>query len=78
VADENQGRPSRLPFQSALRAPAWQLPGVHPDKRADWVPLRSGATIKVKPANGSADTDTLTRIQTAKFDDQTLDPKSQP
>lgn len=51
---------------------------VYPGKRADWVLTRSGTTIIVKPANGSTGADTLTRIQTAKFDDQTLDLKSLP
>ncbi len=51
---------------------------VYPGKRADWVLARSGTTISVKPANGAAGTDTLTRIQTAKFDDQTFDLKTLP
>ena len=51
---------------------------VYPGKRADWVLTRSGTAITVKPANGSVGTDTLTRVKTAKFDDQTVELASLP
>ncbi len=51
---------------------------VYPGKRADWVVARSGTTITVRPANAAGGTDTLTRIQQAKFSDQTLDLNSLP
>lgn len=51
---------------------------VYPGRRADWVLARSGTTITVRPAGTTSGTDTLTRIQTARFDDQTLELNSLP
>jgi hypothetical protein len=40
--------------------------------RADWVIECVGAHVNVRPAGGGG-TDTLTRVQRARFDDQTVD-----
>lgn len=45
----------------------------YPGRRADWVIAKKGATITVTPAAGGGGTDTLTRVQRARFDDQTVD-----
>ena len=46
---------------------------VYPGKRSDWVVARAGDKITVRPAAGPGGTDTLTRIQQARFDDLALD-----
>jgi hypothetical protein len=45
---------------------------VYPGRRADWVVTKVGSVITVVPAAGGG-TDRLTRVQRARFDDQTLD-----
>ncbi len=46
---------------------------VYPGKRAEWIVARAGARITVAPASGAGGTDSLVRVQKAKFDDTTLD-----
>jgi hypothetical protein len=47
---------------------------VYPGRRADWVVSKnSDGTISVRPATGGGGTDTLKRVQKARFDDQTQD-----
>lgn len=45
---------------------------VYPGPRSNWVIARSGSDFTVRPAAGGG-TDTLTRIQRAQFDDQTVE-----
>lgn len=45
---------------------------VYPGNRAAWIITRTGDTFTVRPTSGSGGTDTLTRIQSAQFDDQTV------
>ena len=45
---------------------------VYPGKRADWVLTRTDETLTVRPAAGGG-IDTLTNIEKAAFDDQTVD-----
>lgn len=52
---------------------------VYPGKRSDWVIARAGSQFTARPASSdSGGTDTLTRIQKARFDDQTLELTSLP
>jgi len=52
---------------------------VYPGKRSDWVLSRVGTQFTARPtAPASGGTDTLTRIQKARFDDQTVDLASLP
>ncbi len=44
---------------------------VYPGKRADWVLTRTDETVTVSPSTGGG-TDTLTNIEKAAFDDQTV------
>jgi hypothetical protein len=46
---------------------------VYPGRRADWVITKTAAGHAVAPAAGGGGTDRLTRIQRARFDDQTVD-----
>jgi hypothetical protein len=46
---------------------------VYPGKRADWIVLRVGSVITIRPVSGTGGTDSLTRVQKAHFDDITLD-----
>jgi hypothetical protein len=46
---------------------------VYPGRRSDWVVAKSGDQVTVRPASGTGGTDTLRRIQRARFDDVTLD-----
>jgi len=46
---------------------------IYPGSRAAWTLTKVGDVVTVRPASGSGGTDTLTRIQRAQFDDQTVD-----
>jgi hypothetical protein len=46
---------------------------VYPGRRAAWIITKAGDKTTVRPASGAGGTDTLTRIQRAQFDDQTVD-----
>lgn len=47
---------------------------VYPGRRADWVLARDGNNVvTVRPVAGGGGTDRLTRVQRARFDDQTVD-----
>ncbi len=46
---------------------------VYPGNKAAWVITKTGDKVTVRPASGAGGTDTLTRIQRAQFDDQTVD-----
>jgi hypothetical protein len=51
---------------------------VYPGNRSAWIITKTSARITVRPASGLGGTDTLTRIQRAQFDDQTVDLTSLP
>jgi hypothetical protein len=46
---------------------------VYPGPRSAWTITRAGASFTVRPSAGAGGTDTLTRIQKAQFDDQTVE-----
>jgi hypothetical protein len=46
---------------------------VYPGRRADWVITKTGSSVTVAPAAAGGGADTLTRVQQARFDDQTVD-----
>jgi hypothetical protein len=46
---------------------------VYPGVRADWVIEWVGGKVTVRPVSGGGGTDGLTRVQRARFDDQTVD-----
>jgi len=46
---------------------------VYPGNRSAWIVTKTSTRIVVRPAAGPGGTDTLTRIQSARFDDQTVD-----
>jgi hypothetical protein len=41
--------------------------------RSDWIIERQSFHLTVRPATGAGGTDTLTRIQRARLDDQTVE-----
>ena len=46
---------------------------VYPGPRSDWTIARSASRVQIRPARAAGGTDTLIRIQKARFDDQTVD-----
>jgi hypothetical protein len=46
---------------------------VYPGPRSAWIVTKFTSKVTVRPAAGPGGTDTLTRIQSARFDDQTVD-----
>jgi hypothetical protein len=46
---------------------------VYPGNKAAWIITKTSGELTVRPASGPGGTDTLTRIQRAQFDDQTVD-----
>ncbi|QJR16556.1 FG-GAP repeat domain-containing protein [Usitatibacter palustris] len=45
---------------------------VYPGPRANWTIAKSNGVVTIRPTSGTGGTDTLTRIQTARFDDTTV------
>ncbi|TAF99427.1 MAG: VCBS repeat-containing protein [Betaproteobacteria bacterium] len=46
---------------------------VYPGKRADWSVVREDGLLRIRPTAGPGGTDTLLRVQSAQFDDVTVD-----